>query len=626
MRLFGYIRSSLTLNIMHKWITLVLLLFPVLCFGQTHPGKLGVNLGDFEFVDAMKSSGSWSPITGNSLSLDSNGWPKQDARIVVFDVRPFGTWAPPADDPEKKMPDVSGTYKLSFNGTAVLSSWGDPFNVMNQSYNSATNTTTADLIFRPSSGLLLINFEQTHAGVSNVSLRRPGYAATTSSVFRRELFDALCPFSATRYMNWTNTNNDVPVGSLADSVTHWRDRKHTYDATQNAWGKKRDGIAWEYIIELANESMKDAWINIPVAADDDYVTSLAALFKTKLDPHLKIYIEYSNEVWNGGFPQFKWNRDAAMNEIAKGNSNLNKDGQTFDRYLAARRVARRLKEIGDLFKTVYGDNSFGTTIRPVLASQVSWPELIKQGLSFIETTYGAPQKYFYAVAGAPYFSGSLAPKHATVNEIVQSMRASSDSSRALRNAYAEIASTYQLPLFAYEGGPDNGGGDTTNIANRILANRDSAMGAAVTHDLTNNWYPLGGDLFMYFTLNGNSSRYGCWGAIEDITKPATPKYLALKSISGLCAARVKAEVIDDESIIHLTPNPAANSIVINSAAKGPAVLRVIDALGRTCRTRSYVEGATSTILLDISALSEGVYFIELSTSSEFKRAKFILKR
>jgi hypothetical protein len=67
---------------------------------------------------------------------------------------------------------------------------------------------------------------------------------------------------------------------------------------------------------LANETGKDAWINIPAKATDAYVTNVANLFKygsdginpytsvqahpvyPPLNPNLKIYVEYSNEVWN----------------------------------------------------------------------------------------------------------------------------------------------------------------------------------------------------------------------------------------------------------------------------------------------------------------------------------------
>ena len=53
-------------------------------------------------------------------------------------------------------------------------------------------------------------------------------------------------------------------------------------------------------------------------ADDDYVYQLAALLKDKLDPKLVVYVEYSNEVWNSGFSQFKWNYYKAVDMVNNG--------------------------------------------------------------------------------------------------------------------------------------------------------------------------------------------------------------------------------------------------------------------------------------------------------------------
>ena len=38
----------------------------------------------------------------------------------------------------------------------------------------------------------------------------------------------------------------------------------------------------------------------------EYLTEFAKMVKTKLDPDLKVYVEYSNEVWNWGFQQAGW--------------------------------------------------------------------------------------------------------------------------------------------------------------------------------------------------------------------------------------------------------------------------------------------------------------------------------
>ena len=37
-------------------------------------------------------------------------------------------------------------------------------------------------------------------------------------------------------------------------------------------GTKYKGGSWEYLIQLANVSGKDLWLNIPIGATDDYVT------------------------------------------------------------------------------------------------------------------------------------------------------------------------------------------------------------------------------------------------------------------------------------------------------------------------------------------------------------------
>jgi hypothetical protein len=85
-------------------------------------------------------------------------------------------------------------------------------------------------------------------------------------------------------------------------------------------------MAYEDIIALANETGVDVWINVPALASDDYVCRLARLFRygeqgdtsnTACDPSApagtattspinntsKIYVEYSNEIWNWGFHQ-----------------------------------------------------------------------------------------------------------------------------------------------------------------------------------------------------------------------------------------------------------------------------------------------------------------------------------
>ena len=105
---------------------------------------LGVNLEDVTswqrammFVDAMKSArpfGSPGTPWDQTEPVDANGWPTNDAGVCVLDG---------STDP---LIDTSGTYHLSFNGTAVVVPMVGSFTVANQIYDPAMDLTTADIV------------------------------------------------------------------------------------------------------------------------------------------------------------------------------------------------------------------------------------------------------------------------------------------------------------------------------------------------------------------------------------------------------------------------------------------------------------------------------------------------
>ena len=157
------------------------------------------------------------------------------------------------------------------------------------------------------------------------------------------------------------------------------------------------GAAWEYMVELANETGKDLWINVPERATDDYVNKLALLCKygsdginpytgpqanpawPPLNSNLKLYVEFSNEVWNtaGSFEQSQDNHNSAIAEVHAGGSPLNFDTDTNDWNWAWRRVAKRIVEkiraasgtevpLGELDITLYRDDFSTSGIQPVV--------------------------------------------------------------------------------------------------------------------------------------------------------------------------------------------------------------------------------------------------------------------
>lgn len=516
--------------------------------GAAHADKIGLEIdgvGDGSrckpFVDVAKTLRPFTlPGKGDAASTDENGWPTVDCQTCLFDIRPFPAWNPPIDDPEKFQPDWSGTYKLSFTGQATLGFPEGVNKIANQKYDAATNTTTTDVIVPPGSGLLVLSFAATKrtaaspagSGFTHLKVIRPGYPADTKQVFTTEFLRALKPFGALRYMDLLDTNhNPGYFGDPGHHALEWKDRHTPTDATQqNAGGKY--GLAWEYVVQLANETGKDAWINIPVAATDDYVRQLALFLKKGLNPNIKIYIEHSNEVWNFGFPQYIYNKLAAIDEVKKGGSPLNNDGVKDEETWAHRRHAKRLHDIAETFKEVFGAQAMLTRIRPIYASWLISPDAhFKDVLQWADSTYGPPKNYFYGMAGAAYYNAEKASNTASPEEILAAMQQSSDGNAKYHQPLKAIADFYGLKYTQYEIGPDNGGGKTENVANRIRANRLPAMKALVLHD-AEKWFAMGGDMYMYFAAPGGYSRYGCWGLSEDIRQLNTPKWQAIYEITG----------------------------------------------------------------------------------------------
>ncbi|NJO02039.1 MAG: T9SS type A sorting domain-containing protein [Bacteroidia bacterium] len=308
----------------------------------------------------------------------------------------------------------------------------------------------------------------------------------------------------------------------------------TTDAAQTDIGplNKKDGWAWEYVIDLCNAVDMDLWINIPVSVDDNYITQLATLIKNRLEPNLNIYIEHTNELWNFGFLQYSWNKARAVEEVNAGGVNYNYDGSTDQEVWNQRRHAKRLRDAVQIFGNVFGSGTINTRIRGILAGVTPDPNgffvagRLPGMLSYLQANYGDPKNYIYAVSVPLYYGGEAASGGGntgsySVQQIIDAMRAASDAQRTERQSVVTLASQYQLPggFISYEGGPDIGGGSTTNIGNRIRAIRDPQQADVYKRNFADNFWDLGGTMAMQFALQSSYSRYGAWGLTDDITLP-----------------------------------------------------------------------------------------------------------
>lgn len=487
------------------------------------PAHLGANLPAIfdwtrtpTFVDLINHARRFgSPATpwDEQATLGGDGWPVGDFGVILL----AGQTNASSD---------AGTYKVSFKGRATVRPVSCDATVRNQLYDAARDLTTLDLVMVDGvyEHNLMLSFTATGPGIKNLKVIRPGYDAVNPPLFTRSFLDHIARFKTVRLMDWLRTNGN--------QTSSWAQRA-TPDNTHFA---SPAGVPWEHVVALANQGGKDIWINIPVRADDDYVSQLAKLLRSTLNGDAKIYLEYSNELWNGGFSQFGANLELARAELAANpGSNLAYDGSTDQYLIAFRRIARRAKEISDIFRGVYGDAAMMRTVRPVLAGQIVQPYIAQMGLDFINAVYAPPARYFYAVAGAPYFNlGSAQTTDGlSTDQVWQALDANLAGMATTNSMESNLAMTswYGLKLLAYEGGPDTFG--SGSIAAKKAINLDARMQTLCSSYLA-SWYANGGDMFMWFTAGAGNwdTQYGAWELTTDLALTDTPKIRCMDSVLG----------------------------------------------------------------------------------------------
>ncbi|MET0285522.1 MAG: hypothetical protein ABW352_13665 [Polyangiales bacterium] len=493
---------------------------------------LGTNLdgindwsASFPFVDAMKRSREWSSTDGHSwedqrqLLQDESGWIKQLAKgqhartLLFWDVKQY----------------PAGDYVVKYDGTATFDYMGA----------TATSKKVGREVLRgdgKSNLALLIDTIPTPSAYPHpIKVLLPGGACSNDStqfcdaknkcgadaqcvafehnseqqIFHPKFLQKLAPFSVVRFMDWMKTNES--------KERLWKDRPKPSDVR---W---RDGVPLEIMVALANRVKVDPWFNIPNGADDEYVTKFATYVRENLDPELKVYVEWSNEVWNGIFPQA---------EYATKEGEKLKLGQGWEAQYKYH--SRRSTEVHKLWEKVFA-GKMSRVVR-VLGTQVA-----NYGVAEALLNYGDTKQHVDALAVAPYFGGEyLSPEEASkwenanVDAVIKDLHARSlpRSFEAVKK-HAEIAKQYKLDLIAYEGGESFAGiaGTENNEKLNKLADevgRDPRM-KQVYLDYLEGWKKAGGHLFVHFTDVAAPSKHGRWGSLEHLEQPRNqaPKYDAL---------------------------------------------------------------------------------------------------
>ena len=157
------------------------------------------------------------------------------------------------------------------------------------------------------------------------------------------------------------------------------------------------GAALELAAQLcATTDTADCWFNVPFLATDDYVVQMATLLKDHIPPDRKIYIEYSNEIWNYGFVQWSLSWEMAVLHGRNLSNNLNGAEQWWN--------VKRSLEIHKIFDGVFGGEARARLVR-VLATQMSTAvtDGLEHALNDSTANPGLDGSGYDVLAVAPYF-------------------------------------------------------------------------------------------------------------------------------------------------------------------------------------------------------------------------------
>lgn len=537
---------------------------------------LGINLEavvDFSavypFTDFFKQSRPWITASqtvfdtedAEQLDLDADGWVQSLPACNAGDPQQFCIARTVINSAGAAYP--SGRYLVLYDGEGTISY------ALGAQKVPAESTPGRDVIEVNGNSIWQLDITSTAAPpnhLRNIRVLAPGFdpAAAAVPTFHPDFLAELEPYRAIRFMDWMETN-----GGGFDGRPNAQQSFAQRPRAAQAHYSREGGVPLEVMIELANVSGSEPWFTLPHQVNDDYVTQFAGIVRDQLAAGRRVYVEYSNEVWNPAFPQ-----GADIEE--RGNTLYGSLGDPFIRRLNAH--GQRTAEICTLFKSAFGTEAARVTC--VLGAQAAnaftqteaadCPIAIQAGQR--STPCG---EAIDAVAIAPYFANytNVPANEAEIElwSLEQLFRELTDGGELAQNvatpctdnglaftgrvvagrctvpaleevtlwidSHINAAQGRDLSVIAYEGGQHLVGvfGVQNNDAITELftaANRDPRMGA-IYQDYLADWKARGGELFAVFALSFSYGRFGSWGMIEQLNQqPRPPKATAVDTFNA----------------------------------------------------------------------------------------------
>jgi len=513
------------------------------------------------FIDQMRTArpwighlpGQWGGRDADWLResgfLDENGWivsiPTSLSRVGTLILT----------DLPAEMTSVAGRYHAQWEGSAYPAFRGAAHSVRYQ-----RNRATFE--FEPGAGPVLISINRGDLRNLSIVHERHLERHEAGEIFNPDWMALISDAENLRFMDWMATND-------SDQVT-WSDRPRLEDYS---WSPR--GAPLEVMLALANLTGAEPWFTLPHGADDDYMRRFAEMVRDRLRPDLRVWAEYSNEVWNWMFGQADW-----ANQRARARWGERGDGAWVQYY------ALRATAMMRLWDDVFADQP--ERLVRVLTVQTGWHGLEQYILHAPlwqeeDPANRPPYEHFDAYAVTGYFNSEL---HADARQpmlddwLARSLAQAGADAQALppddREAYvvahrfdlalelagqelldgsisgepagsvrdlldatlayhARVAAGHGLTMVMYEGGthvtvPHARHGDS-DLVEFIMALNHSPQMADLYRVLIEGWGTLTPAPFNAFVDVGAPTLWGSWGALRHIDDD-NPRWRALMEITG----------------------------------------------------------------------------------------------
>ncbi len=523
------------------------------------------------YVDLFKQAREWIWGQRNGCwncgpvgSTDSNGWAiptgTQAARAIVL-TNVNGGLSTDYYEP--------GTYTVLYEGQGTVS-YGGSVTVLE-------HTPGRDVLSVQSSAnsywYIEISGSNTSNPIRNIRVYPPGGACSHDASISCTQ-NSQCGSGNTCRIYATDTNPplfraDFLRDTRGMSVIRWMQPMRTNEAgierivNPSDWTQVQSAMYRvpppEIIGAAANTLRNDVWVTMPVNGSDAFVRNFATRLRDSMtsqgNTQSRVFVEYSNESWNGAGDYADEQRIVAQNGCRRStNSDLRSgcdqdqnpgngiycEGHPWPTRVNAcvtaefREFSERTVEIGRIFKEVFSNSP---RVVRVMASQVNG--VFRHEMLLNWKNAGAE---IDALATAPYFGGDLGTRSEVVSwsldQLFNELNTNSmtDVTNWISNDYNWLRQYYpNIDLIAYEGGQHLVGVgalmDNASIIDLFRrANNDPRM-ASVYARYLDIWRLGGGKTFAHFVDVTPQSRYGNFGAKTARTQPDenAPKQLALNS-------------------------------------------------------------------------------------------------